>query len=89
MTTEERSKFQSRKFLVWIVWLVISILIIGFCAVVMVVTKQILESMTGLIENTLGYFFAISMMYLGMNAGQKIGTALADSLSNKKEGENK
>lgn len=77
---EQNEKTKSRKFIVWIVWLVITIAIIIFCGVVMVFTKQILESMTGLIEKVLTYFFAISMMYLGVNVGQKIGFAFANSL---------
>lgn len=80
-------KFQSRKFLVWFMWLIITVLVIAFCVVTMFCTKTILESMTSLIEKTLGWFFAISMMYLGMNAGQKVGVALADSITTKLDAE--
>lgn len=47
----------------------------------MVVTNQIIETMTTLIEKTLTYFFAISMMYLGVNVGQKIGFAVSDAFA--------
>lgn len=87
LTKEERSKFQSRKFVVWVIWLIISLLIIGFCTVVMIVTKQIIDSMTGLINTTIGYFFAVSMMYLGMNVGQKVGMAVVDTIYSKKDGD--
>lgn len=79
-------KLKSRKFAVWLVWLFITICVIIFCAIVMIVTKQITDAMTGLIEKTLGWFFAVSMMYLGVNAGQKAALAMADSL-NKNKGE--
>lgn len=81
--TEE--KLNSRKFVVWITWLIIAIAVIVFCTVVMIVTKNITESLTSLIEKTLGWFFAVSMMYLGVNAGQKVGLALADKIENKEK----
>lgn len=81
--TENTSKLQSRKFIVWLVWLVITVLVIAFCTATMIVTRQIVESLTLLIEKTLAWFFAISMMYLGVNVGQKVGVALADSINTK------
>lgn len=76
---------KSRKFAVWLVWLILTVLIVLFCALVMIITHEITESMTGLIEKTLSWFFAISMMYLGVNAGQKVGYAIGDALGAKKE----
>lgn len=82
---EKTKKTDSRKFVVWLVWLVITILVIAFCAVTMIVTKKITDNLVGLVEKVLSWFFAISMMYLGVNAGQKIGLAFADKVSIKKE----
>lgn len=78
-------KLKSRKFAVWLVWLVLTVIILLFCALVMIITKEITESMTSLIEKTLSWFFAISMMYLGVNAGQKAALAVSDALNKKEE----
>lgn len=78
---ESDSKLKSRKFLVWVVWLVITIAVILFCVVAMVTTQTMSEPLTGLIEKVLGWFFAVSMMYLGMNVGQKAAYAISDALA--------
>ena len=78
-------KTDSRKFVVWLVWLIITILVIAWCALVMIITKQIQDQLIGLIEKALAYFFAVSMMYLGVNVGQKVGLAFAEKLLNKEE----
>lgn len=65
------NKLSSRKFIVWLVWLVLT-LIVGVYA--------FMKSATDLFEKSLNSFFAISMMYLGMNAGQKVGFAISDAL---------
>lgn len=70
-TTTTDSKLSSRKFIVWLIWLILTI---GVGAYTFVAQS------TALLEKTLDSFFAISMMYLGMNAGQKIGFALSDAL---------
>ena len=75
---EKSKKTDSRKFVVWLVWLIITVLVIIFCVVVMAVTKQVTDNLVGLVENVLSWFFAISMMYLGVNVGQKVGLAFAD-----------
>jgi uncharacterized protein YacL len=85
MDQEKTKKTDSRKFVVWIVWLIITILVIAFCAAVMIITKQFADNMVGLIEKSLSWFFAISMMYLGVNVGQKVGLAFADKLMPKEE----
>ena len=87
MEEEKNKKTDSRKFIVWIVWLVIAILLIGFSAIAMIVTKKFTDNLVGLIENSLSWFFAISMMYLGVNVGQKVGLAFAESFLKKKETE--
>ena len=83
--TEE--KLKSRKFSVWIVWLILTLCVIIFCAVSMIVSKTVSDSLTGLIEKVLGWFFAVSMMYLGMNVSQKLGFSLSDALKNKNQNE--
>lgn len=86
MTEEEtQTKLKSRKFIVWTVWLVLTVLILAFSIGVMIVTKTMPETLTALIEKVLGWFFAVSMMYLGMNAGQKVGFAISDAISTKTE----
>jgi len=82
---KETKKTDSRKFVVWLTWLIITILVIAWCAAVMIVTKQIADDLVTLIEKTLTWFFAVSMMYLGVNVGQKVGFAFADALTTKYE----
>ena len=84
---ENGSKLQSRKFLVWFVWCVIVIANLVIDAVVIVCTKNVTAEMLSLTEKVLGWFFAISMMYLGMNVSQKVGFALSDALTSKGEKE--
>ena len=80
MEEKENKKTDSRKFVVWLTWLVITVLVIIWCAVIMIATKQIVDSLVSLAEKTLAWFFAISMMYLGVNVGQKVGLAFAEKL---------
>lgn len=82
---QEKKKTDSRKFVVWLVWLIITILVIAWCAIVMIITKQITDKMIDVILKAISYFFAISMMYLGVNVGQKVGLAFADKLMPKEE----
>ena len=70
-TTTTDSKLSSRKFVVWLVWLIITI---G------VGVYTFISQSTTLLEKTLDSFFAVSMMYLGMNVAQKAGFAVADAL---------
>lgn len=85
MEQEKTKKTDSRKFVVWVVWLIITLLVIAFCAAVMIITKQFADNMVSLIEKALSWFFAISMMYLGVNVGQKVGLAFADKLMPREE----
>ena len=82
---KETKKTDSRKFVVWLVWLIITVLVIAFCAAIMIITKQFADNLVGLIEKSLSWFFAISMMYLGVNVGQKVGLAFADKISKQAE----
>lgn len=77
MAEETKSKLSSRKFVVWLVWLIITILLIAFCVVVAIVTQNMQSNAISLLETIIGYFFAISMMYLGMNVGQKVGLSFS------------
>ena len=87
MSEQNDSKMTSRKFVVWLVWLVLTIFVTVFSVVVMVVSQTMPDTLTELIEKVLGWFFAVSMMYLGMNAGQKAAFALSDAISTKTEEE--
>ena len=82
---KEIKKTDSRKFVVWIVWLIVTLLVIAFCAATMIITKKFADNLVGLIEKSLSWFFAISMMYLGVNVGQKVGLAFADKISKQVE----
>ena len=77
---EETKKTDSRKFIVWLTWLIITALVMVWCGIVIAVTKTISDSLVSLFEKTLTWFFAISMMYLGVNVGQKVGLAFADKI---------
>lgn len=72
--TETSKKTDSRKFIVWLVWLLIALAI----GVYTFIAKD-----TTLLEKVLGWFFTLSMMYLGVNVGQKGALAFADALKNK------
>lgn len=84
---ETTKKMTSRKFIVWIVWLVLSVLLVAFCITITFITKSSSDNSISLLEKILGYFFAISMMYLGMNVGQKVGLSFAEKPSEKTEDE--
>lgn len=85
MEKDETKKTDSRKFIVWIVWLFVTLGVIAFCVAVMIITKKFADNLVGLIEKSLSWFFAISMMYLGVNVGQKVGLAFADKISKQVE----
>ena len=73
-STETSKKTDSRKFVVWLVWLLIALAIGVYTSI----AKD-----TALLEKVLGWFFTLSMMYLGVNVGQKGALAFADALKNK------
>lgn len=73
-STEPSKKTDSRKFVIWLVWLLITLAI----SVYTFIAKD-----TTLLEKVLGWFFTLSMMYLGVNVGQKGALAFADALKNK------
>lgn len=67
-----KKKTASRKFAVWLVWLALTIGVLIYAFI-----KNDSKLLSQLVE----YFFYISMMYLGMNVGQKIGFAAADAFT--------
>lgn len=69
-----QKKTDSRKFIVWLVWLLIVIAISVYTFIV---------KNASLLEKVLEWFFILSMMYLGVNVGQKGALAFADALKNK------
>ena len=73
-STETAKKTDSRKFIVWLVWLLIALAI----SVYTFIAKD-----SVLLEKVLSWFFTLSMMYLGVNVGQKGALAFADALKNK------
>ena len=73
-STETSKKTDSRKFIVWLIWLLIALAI----SIYTFITKD-----SVLLEKVLSWFFTLSMMYLGVNVGQKGALAFADALKNK------
>lgn len=69
-----QKKTDSRKFIVWLIWLLIVIAISVYTFIVRDAT---------LLMKVLEWFFILSMMYLGVNVGQKGALAFADALKNK------
>ena len=74
MAEEKKEKLKSRKFFVFIVWIVITIGILTFC----IITKGNSQIMDKVLE----YLFWVSIAYIGGNVGQKVGLAALQ----KKEG---
>ena len=81
-------KLQSRKFTVWLVWLIIAVLVLAVFGISVIVTKNTNEKLIDLFSNTLQNFFVISAIYLGVNVLQKGAFAIADVFAAKKEEEN-
>lgn len=73
MSEENKSKMTSRKFLVWVTWL---ILIVG-----VIVLSFVRNTGDDLINTALQDFFFVSITYLGVNGVQKVGFAVSDALT--------
>lgn len=73
--TIEEKKMTSRKFLVWIVWVIITIGI--------VVLSFFKKDSDDLVKTGLQDLFFISLTYLGVNGIQKVGFAVSDAISSK------
>ena len=78
-------KLQSRKFVVWVTWLIVAVISIVLAGITVILTKQFTEYVASLTEKVLSWFFAISMMYLGVNVVQKGAFAIADVFAKKEE----
>lgn len=78
MAEETTKKLNSRKFIVWLVWLLIT----GGVMVITAIKSNISDN---LILEVLKYFFGISMMYIGGNVVQKGALSIADSIKGKVE----
>ena len=65
----------SRKFLVWVVWVIITIGII--------VLSFFKKDSDDLVKTGLQDLFFISLTYLGVNGIQKVGFAVSDAISSK------
>jgi len=82
---EKPAKLQSRKFLVWVVWLVLT-LIVGVVVLISCIKNVVaVEKTVELFEAVLKDFFYISAFYLGANFGQKAAFAISDALASKNE----
>lgn len=81
---ETENKMKSRKFVVWITWGIITLIVIAISIITIFVTKK--SDSPDLIEKVLSYFFGVSMLYLGVNVGQKIGLSF---FNNKNETDEK
>ena len=73
--TIEEKKMTSRKFLVWIVWVIITIGII--------VLSFFKKDSDDLVKTGLQDLFFISLTYLGVNGIQKVGFAVSNAISSK------
>lgn len=82
---KKEKKLQSRKFLVWFVWLILSMITLSISIVTMIVTKSFPETVVDLLKAVLQYFFYVSALYLGVNGIQKVGFAISDALSSREE----
>lgn len=80
-------KVQSRKFMVWLVWLIIAVLMLIAIGIAIVITKKTPDNLVGLFGTTLQNFFYISAIYLGVNVLQKGAFAISDAIAGKKEEE--
>ena len=78
-------KVQSRKFVVWLVWVIITVLLVVAIGIAFVITKDKPDSLIELFGKTLDHLFTISAIYLGVNVIQKGAFAIADVLAAKKE----
>lgn len=84
MAEEKTNKLQSRKFVVWLVWTILSCLILVICGAVVLITKSAPDSIMTLIEKVITSYLAVSLIYLGVNAGQKVGFAVSEAIQSKK-----
>lgn len=87
MTEENKNKLSSRKFIVWLTWLILSAIVIVLDITVLTITKAFPESLIEFSKLMMKYFFTISGLYLGLNVGQKVAFAYKDTKVQPKEEE--
>lgn len=72
------SKLKSRKFIVWLTWLVlvfvVAAIVLVCCVKNLIEASSAVEMFKAIIQD----FFYISMLYLGVNVGQKAAFAFGD-----------
>lgn len=87
LTEEEKTKKKtdSRKFVVWITWVVIAVVTLIVGAIVMIASKSFPTEIVDLITLVLGYLFYISLVYLGVNGITKVGFAISDAIACKED----
>lgn len=72
------SKLKSRKFIVWLTWLVlvfvVAAVVLVCCVKSLIEASSAVEMFKAIIQD----FFYISMLYLGVNVGQKAAFAFGD-----------
>lgn len=87
LTEEEKAKKKtdSRKFVVWITWVVIAVAILIVGAIVMIASRSFPTEVIELVKLVLEYLFYISLVYLGVNGITKVGFAISDAISGKED----
>lgn len=88
VTEEEdktKKKTDSRKFVVWLIWAILTAASIAISIVAMIVMKKLPETLIDLIKLVLEYFFFISLTYLGVNLGQNLGRSISSAISGKED----
>ena len=85
-TEEEKpGKLASRKFVVWLVWCVITVLAAVVVLICCIKNVSGADSAIEVFKATLQDFFYVSLLYLGANVGQKAAFAISDAISSKNE----
>lgn len=72
---QQTNKLSSRKFIVWLVWLLITLGI--------VIVSLIRNTGDNLLSDVIQDFFYISMLYLGMNVTQKGVASISEAIKSK------
>lgn len=78
---------KSRKFIAWIVTTVIVAIVLICCSLVLLINKtlntDVSTAIIDLIKTALTFYFWTTLVYMGVNAGQKIGLAGLSPKENK------
>ena len=82
---KQKKKTNSRKFIVWISFTLLTFFIVIGSGITAAIVKGISDKVVELIEKTLSSYCVVSSLYLGCNVGQKVGIAFADNLATKED----